>query len=59
MTGDWGDGEEAGEQGAGSRGKLFVFFPIPNHQSPMPNAPCPVTNNGKELQSFFTRYFEA
>jgi hypothetical protein len=30
-----GTGEEAGEQGAGSRGKLFVFFPITSHQSPV------------------------
>ncbi|MHC5734988.1 amylo-alpha-1,6-glucosidase [Nostoc sp.] len=48
-TGDWGMGigEEAGEQGAGSRGKIPLLCTLPpaplpplNAQCPMPNAPA-------------------
>jgi hypothetical protein len=34
-SGDWGLGKKQGSFLAGSRGKLFVFFPITNHQSPI------------------------
>ncbi|WP_162501921.1 hypothetical protein [Sphaerospermopsis reniformis] len=47
MTGDWGlgTGEEAGEQGAGSRGKIICIFPITNHQSPITNHQSPIPPN--------------
>jgi hypothetical protein len=38
--------EEAGEQGAGSRGrKDFYQSPITNHQSPITNHQSPITNH--------------